>query len=358
MRIKISAESCSQNMSRLRRILAMNISKARWGELYEMADEILELAPWKTYFEIDLFAIQPRAGGTVYFVSVMGSQGEHHALAFYPGLESLSQFRMSQMDDIPERIGVETMMLNQHLEVTFEPKRYLIPPDLDVLKSLGKIYRGKWPAFRSHRPARMPWSPSASEIQDFAVLLEQSLVVLKRLNAGEDLLRPFEEEEFFLRRNDGQWGDSICRIEDLPTVQHILQADLPEGVLDGLRRTKERVEVDLVLMLTPMTDVPPGEAPYLPLMLLMVNSSSGLVMGFETLSTKEGLDAAMVRIPDAITGLLKKAKIIPGKIAARNPILISALASYCDAYGMDYEIDAELAMASEAIESLTSFLQK
>ena len=337
----------------------MKIPKTRWAKLYEMADEILVLAPWKTYFEEDLFAIQARAGGTVYFVSVMGSQGEHHALAFYPGIGSLARFRMSQSDDVPHRIGIETMLLNQHLQLAFEQKRYLVPPDLVVLKSLGKVYRGKWPVFRSHRAARLPWSPDASEVDDLEILLEQSIVVLKRLNAGEKLLRPYNDAEFFLRKaDDGQWGDSLCRIEELPVPRHILQAFLPEGALDGLRKTNERIEVDLVLTLTPITDVPRGEAPYLPMMLLMVNSTAGLVVEVETLSTKDGLDAAMARIPDAITGLLKKAKFVPTTIAARNPILLSALESYCDVYGMECEFDAELPMAEKAIESLLSFLEK
>ncbi len=338
--------------------ILMNIPTPRWSRLYEMADEILALAPWKKAFEEDLFAIQPKVGGPVFFVSVMGSQGTHHAIAYYPGMESLSQFRMSQMEDIPERMALEALLLNPHLQLTFEPKRNLLPADLEILKSLGRTYRGKWPAFRSHRPARMPWFPTVQEMEEFESLLEQTWVVLRRLENGEDLLQPFEEKEFFLRRRNGDWEDSTCRVEDLPVAQHILKAELPRNALAGVPKTGLRVEADLVLMLTPINDVPPGEAPYLPLMLIMVDTASGFVLGFETIPTKEGFDAAMVRIPDALTGVLKKAKVVPAQIAARHPILLSALESYCGAYGMKYEIDYDLPAANEAIESMMSFLQK
>jgi len=336
--------------------IPMNIPMSRWSRLYEIADEILTLAPWKETFEEDLFAIQPKDGGPVYFVSVMGSQGEHHAIAYYPGMESLSQFRMSQMEDLPERVALETVLLNHHLQLTFEPKRNLLPADLKLLKSLGKTYRGKWPVCRSHRPARMPWFPDAQEVEEFEGLLEQTLVVLRRSAEGENLLRPFDEPEFFLRKRNGDWEDSTVRVSDLPVLHHILKAEIPRDALAGIPKSGLRVEADLILMLTPINDVPPGEAPYLQLMLIMVDAASGFVLGFETISTKEGMDAAMVRIPDALTAVLKKAKVVPAQIAARHPILLSALESYSGAYGIKCEIDYDLPAASEAIESIMSFL--
>ncbi|MFZ4774036.1 MAG: DUF7309 domain-containing protein [Terrimicrobiaceae bacterium] len=337
----------------------MNIPTTSWSRLYEMADEILALAPWKKCFEEDLFAIQPKTEGPVYFVSIMGSRDEHHALAYYAGSESLSYFRMSQREDIPERIAFEAILLNPHLQLTFEPKRNLLPADLKILKSLGKTYRGKWPAFKSHRPARIPWFPDAQELEEFEGLLEQTLVVLRRLADGEDLLQSFEEEEFFLRRRrNGIWEDSICQVKELPVPQHILKAELPRNALAGISRANICVEADLILMLTPIRDVSQGEAPYLPLMLIMVDAESGFVLGFETISTREGFDAAMVQIPSAITGVLKNAKVIPAQISARHPILLSVLESYCGAYGMKCEFDEDLPAATVAIDSLLSFLRR
>ena len=333
----------------------MNFPTPLWNKLYQMADELLKLAPWKKYFEEDLFAIQPRAEGPVYFVSVMGNRGEHHAIAFYPGAESLSKFRLSQLE-IDQRLGIETILLNAHLQLAFEAKKYLTPPDLAILKAHGKVYRGKWPAFRSHQPAKLPWSPNPQELADFSGLLEQTLVVFKRLNAGERLLRQFDEVEFFLRRNAGGWEDATCRVADLPLPRRILRAELPEGALDGIPKTKARFEIDLFLMPSPVMDVPEGEPPYMPFMLIVVDSKSTMIIGFELLSTKEGADAAMVRIPDALSKLLRKANIVPTKIAARHPVLCSALTAYCDAYDIKFEANANLKAADEAIASAMSYM--
>jgi len=333
----------------------MNFPTPLWNRLYEMADEIRELAPWKNYFEAELFAIQPRSDGPVYFVSVMGNRGEHHAIAYYPGAESLDKFRLAQLTS-DQRLGIEALMLNDHLQLAFEAKKYLNPPDLEILNRLGKVYRGKWPAFRSHQPARLPWPPNLPELGDFSGLLEQTLVVLKRLAAGERLLCPFDQEEFFLRIKEGDWQDSRCRVAELPVDRHILRAELPSGALEGVQRTKAHFEIDLCLMPSPITDVPPGEPPYYPFMLIVVDSLSRMIIGFNLISTKEGVDAAMVQLPDTITKVLRNAKVIPAYIAARHPVLCSALASYCDTYGIEFGPSTSLPAADEALASAMSFM--
>lgn len=320
--------------------------------MYTLAEEILALAPWKKHVEDELFAIQPRKDGPVYFASIMGNNGEHHAIAYYPGLESLSRFRIAHLDDIPDRIRFETMLLNGHVQVAFEQRKFLIPPDLKTLKALGKSYRGKWPVFRSHRPARMPWIPDEAETRDLALLMEQTLIVLRRKDA--ELLRPLDSEEFFLRTWDGR--DSICRVGDLPVHRHIVQATLPGGALEGLKKVPVRLEADLFLMTTPIADVPQGEAPYFPMMLLVAESESGQIVGMELFSTVDGIDSVFARIPEGLTGILKEAKIVPARIAARHPVLLSALETYRTAYGIEFEEDEILPAVTEAGESIMQFM--
>lgn len=335
----------------------MNFPIPRWNKLYQMAEEIRDLAPWKKHYEEELFAIQPRAEGPVYFVSIMGNNGEHHAIAYYPGAESLGKFRLIQTSD-DERIGLETILLNDHLQLAFEAKRDLVPPDLEILKALGKTYRGKWPAFRRHRAARLPWYPTSQELEDFEGLAEQTLEVLKRENVGESLLRPFDAPEFFLRRKAGAiaWEDALCNVDELPLPQHCLSVELPEGALAGLQRVDARFDVDLFLMPQPVDDAPEGEPPYFPFMLIVVDSHSGMIVGFDLIPTQEGVDAAMAQIPAAVSKVLHRVKAIPARMAARHPILCSALEAYGKAYGIKFQKKAHLPAVDEAIASAMSFM--
>jgi|GEM_PF-943879 len=334
----------------------MNSVATLWSRLFQMADEIRDLAPWKQYYEAELFAIQPRSDGPVYFVSIMGNCGEHHAIAYYPGAESLHKFRLTQTMEDDYQQGMEMVLLNGHLQLAFEAKRDLDKAELEVLKALGKTYHGKWPVFRSYQSARLPGMPNLGELEDFLGLLEQTLVVLKRQEAGEDILRPFAQDEFFLRQKAGEWKDATCRVADLLLPHHCLSVDLPDGALDGLRRVNAHFEMDMFLMPSPVADVPPGEPPYFPFLLIAVDAGSGMVHGIELISTKEGVDEALAKIPETITKILRLAKVVPVKIAARHPILCSALEAYGNAYGIKFEAKEKLLAAEMAITHAMSFM--
>jgi hypothetical protein len=111
-------------------------------------------------------------------------------------------------------------------------------------------------------------------------------------------------------------------------------------------------------MTTPIADVPKGEPPYFPMILLVVDSASGQVVGMELFPTVDGVDSVFVRIPETLTGILKKAKIAPAAIAARHPVLLSALHAYCDAYAIEFEQNELLPAADEAAESIMQFMQR
>ena len=330
------------------------MSTINWGGMFELAEGILALEPWVELEEDLVFAIQPRADGPVYFASVMGRMGEHHAVAYYKGSEGFSYFHRAQLGGESSRLGMEDLLMSEHLQVAFEPKKNLLPTDLELLKACGKRYRGKWPVFRTQRPARMPWTASLGEAADLAILMVRTLEVLHRLKRGEDLLRPYFSEDLVLIDPEGR--DAECRVADLPQTRHILKVALPPGALDGIPRSSLRLEMEMALMISPINDVPKGEPPYMPLILLAVDADSGMIIGFDTLDTREGLDAAFVTLPDAINQILKKANFVPKRIAARHAMLLSALQAYGKSYGIEIEETDELPQADAAVEHLMNFM--
>ena len=330
------------------------MSTVTWGRMFGLAEEILALEPWKKLEEELVFAIQPHVDGPVYFASVMGRMGEHHAVAYYKGNEGFSYFRRAQLGEESSRIGMEGLLMSEHLQVAFEPRKNLLATDLELLKACGKRYRGKWPVFRTQRPARMPWTASPAEAADLAILMEHTLAVFHRLKRGENLLRPNFSEDIVLIDSEGR--DSKCRVADFPQTRHILKVSLPHGALDGIPRSSLRLEMEVALMISPINDVPKGEPPYMPLILLAVDADSGMIIGFDTLDTREGLDSAFVKMPDAINQILKKANLVPKRIAARHAILFSALEAYGKFYGIEIEETDDLPQADAAVEHLMNFM--
>ncbi len=325
-----------------------------WGRMFEWAEEILTLKPWQNFDEELVFAIQPQADGPVYFASVMGRMGEHHAVAYYKGSEGFSYFRRAQLGEESSRLGMESLLMSEHLHVAFETRENLLPTDLAILKACGKKYRGKWPVFRTQRPARMPWTASPVEASVLAILMERTIEVLHRLKRGESLLRPYFSEDFVLIDPEGRDGE--CRVADLPQARHILKAALPHDALDDIPRSPLRVEMEVALMVAPINDVPEGEPPYMPLILLVVDADSGMILGFDTLNTREGLDAAFVTLPIVINQILKQANLVPARITARHAILLSVLEAYGQTYGIEIEDTDDLPQADAAVEHLMKFM--
>jgi hypothetical protein len=318
--------------------------------LCDLADALLERAPWEEMPETEIFTLQGEPDGPTYFVSVMGAAGEHQAVAFYPGRESFLKFCLAQRDDLHPRDALETMLVNAHWQVGFEPRAGLRPAEKAALRTAGRRYRGRWPVFRSHREARVPWPATEPEARMLLPLLSGAIEVLDRRAAGDEVTAPFTADEFFLLRADGSSG--VCRVQDLPLARHRLQAMLDPGALDGLSRSKVKAELELALLLTPIAEVPPGEPPFFPYLLLLADAESGAVLGAELIPTGDGADAALVQLPQAVAALIRGAGSVPACIAVRHPVLRSALEASGRLLGFEVRPQPVLPLAEMALAAL------
>lgn len=324
-------------------------------QLCDRADVLLERAPWERMPETEIFALQAEPEGEIYFVSVMGAAGDHHAAAYYPGRESFSKFCAAQSDKLHPRDALEVMLANEHWQVSFEARAGLQPAEKTALRNAGRRYRGPWPVFRCHRPARVPWPVDEAGAHVLLPLLAATIEVLDRLAGGEHLTAPFTAEEFFLRCADGT--DGVCRPQDLPLPQHRLSAALDPRALDGVDRVTMNAEMELALMLSPVADVSRGEPPYFPYLLMLADSDSGAVLGAEMISTREGIDPALMQLPQTIIGLLRQAGVVPSRVAVRHPILHSALAAYGRLLGFEVVPQPLLPAAELALAHLEGKLR-
>lgn len=79
-----------------------------WKKLYTLAATYYQLAPWEWMYEQDNFAIRVPNNNKVYFVSIMGSGGEHNAITAYEGVAGFSKF--IDLANNPEAYPPETIL--------------------------------------------------------------------------------------------------------------------------------------------------------------------------------------------------------------------------------------------------------
>ena len=75
--------------------------KELWLELYEIAEKIQKLEPWKYLWDMDLLVYLCQPLNEIFYCSVMGHGGMHRAIAIYQG-EQIHRFFELAKNQIPE----------------------------------------------------------------------------------------------------------------------------------------------------------------------------------------------------------------------------------------------------------------
>src|SRR5262245_61281587 len=189
-----------------------------WGRLYVAAGRVKEMAPWKWMMEDDVFGVRNSERDEIGFVSVMGSGGEHFAVALYQGAVALYDFlALGEADSVE----TERVLEIPQLQASFEDRGRLEREDRDIIKNLGLKFRGanSWPMFRNYAPGMFPWFLTSSEARFLTTALEQLLEVALRVRDDEGVLCGEADDEYLVRvpsvENDRLvWEEKIMRIAE------------------------------------------------------------------------------------------------------------------------------------------------
>lgn len=281
-------------------------------KLYQLAFAFRKIKLWKSLYESELFAVV-LPDGEIGYCCVMGSGGEHLALALYLGNKGLDSFRLLQ-----EMGGVEVhplkayeAMLSQNcLQCSFESKDTLSPKELSTVRAYASKYQltlrgaNAFPQFVVCHPASHPWSiTDRGDIQLLCAALEAALEVGKQVKDGNKVRLGFQEGLAYdrsvpLLTKSGE--DFVWSLYPLPPKQ---PAQYPEPSLSDelllarLKKTKKRDGVwvcDVVLMPQPIVE-DDASVPTFPYTLLTAVCKPVLVLPTEVVSNFESESEALLR---------------------------------------------------------------
>lgn len=311
-------------------LTAPSLEEAR--QLYQVALRVKELAPWKWMEESDIFGVQNPETGELGFVSLMGMAEEHFAVAVYQGAEGLYGFW--DMEYGGELADPQRLLEIPQLQASFEDREMLDKQDRELIKKLGLKIRGAkaWPLFRSYRPGFVPWFVTAAEARFLNHALAQTLEVAPRVRDDPDILYNEQDEtdESYLVRVSHQQGDSLAwedrRMRVSPPEPVRIPVVLDISTIAQLKQLPQRdlkLEIDLLSMPTPVGER--GERPFLPYLLLVADSQSGMILGFEVLKVEDSLAGMQAQIPMKLAHWLAQARLVPEEIVTRSRLMIELL---------------------------------
>ena len=344
--------------------------------LYSMAAQIRMMAPWEYMYENELFGVQVPGKEQVYFISVMGSEGEFASLAFYKGFEGVERFwefreEMEKISDLglsPEsempaavlRGGTLTI---PHLLLSYADREELEKEDLAAIKKSGYSFRGKghWPQIEEIVPGHVPVYPGRERLVELFLVMKQALVVLEKIEKDYRYLRREDDPDrtvpVWLSSGKGprfrwklqylvvdpDWGEEPYEISYLENTLANFSR-LPE--------TGQTLQIDLFMLPSPVMEK--GTRGYFPFVVLMVDKHTGLVTGTAMLTPIPGLRTMYGTVPQRVLEELMKLGYRPSKIEVRSDLLLELLEEVLEEAGCLVEWEPDMPYMDEVISGMIS----
>ena len=320
---------------------------AAFRPLHEAAERVHALAPWRFMVETQVFGVRTPAGPLA-FVSVMGGEGQHQAIAAYLGFEGLAGFLDLQQTESDDE-AAEILLQIPQLQASFGPRSALQKVDLDVVKALGLAPRGRaWPLFRSFRPGFVPWYVDRDETEVLRTALEQVVEVAPRAERDPHLLDAREGKLLVRVRDEdvAEWRDEWVVIEP-PSPRQIPFAVEATAITDLARlpRSVSAIEVDFFRFPAAIEE---GPRPFYPHALLLADARSGTILGVDLLTPVESLERMWSQVPEAVVRRLLAAGQAPREMRARSELLLQLLEPLATKVGFTLRRAATLPSADAA----------
>ncbi len=344
-------------------------SPETFRKIYAAAREIRKMEPWKALFEVDLFGIQIPGTDRLYFISVMGHNGEFTAISAYRGYEGLAGFY--DLQQYGDRLPAETILTIPHLMLSFQDREELEKADLDAIGQSGGTFRGKgnWPKLVETVPGFLPVYPEGETLQDLSVLLEQVTEVLSVALKDPNYLYSEDDEEneadeideVFVRkpvvingkvRWENHFEDPYERIE--PVEYRITYDRDLCAALSRKKVSNATLQVDLFILPAPVKEK--DRKGYFPFVLLLVDKETGMVRGMSMLTPEPDLHTMYEHVGHKLLEELNKAPDRPERVELHSELLLALTEDALKQSWCMPVLQVHMPLVDEARESLIAHL--
>jgi len=333
-----------------------------WRKLYDLMIQIKELCPWKWMCEDDIFVVQDPDTGKTGFVSIMGELGEHKCVGAYMGKEGL--YGYWTLKEAGPNTTPEMLLEIPQLHASFEDRSMLHQNDLNIIKQLGLKFIGKqsWPMFRAYHPGYLPWFPDPWEKNFLVHILEQTVIMAKRLRDDPELLKIYNEDEYLIRipssgPEELTWKDSVIRIppQSPQEIPFTINSDDIEKIMN-LRPGNYKFEMDLFMLPTAIEDK--GSRPLTVYIFMVVDHENGMIINAEMLKAVPSLKEMWSTVPKHLVNILIGSDDCPKELFVHSELLFQLLYPLANRLGMKIKMMEHLEMLDHAKKGILKNMGK
>ncbi len=334
-------------------------------KIYRIADYIRQIEPWRSLYEEDVFGVKMPNNERIYFISVMGSNGEYTSLAAYKGYKGLSRFTAMQNDE--DNLPLESLLTAPHLLISFTDREDMEKADLDAIKQSGVKFRGKgnWPKFDDTIPGYVPVFPEGETLEDLPVLLGQVAEILPWAMDNPELLyrEGNKGQEILMRtpvRKSGkiQWENHYEVLDPKKAKENFkmtYRTDTCE-LVSKLQVKEMTLQVDLAIIPAPVKEK--ENKAFFPFMLLLMDKESGMILEISTMSPIPDLHSLYESFPQKLLEKISKLGYRPEKIEFRSDLLFQLAENALKKSWCMPVLVEEMPLMDEALESILGNMLK
>lgn len=338
--------------------------RSAWRRLFESADRVRTLNPWKRIGDADVFGVSDPDSERIGFVTLCGPAGRQCKVEVLLGSRALHDYRrLRQTGRGSDRMETEADLSPvPRLEVSFGCDRPLEAWEEDLSQALGPRSWKPGLRFRSFRPGHFPWMPEDDEVRFLIRALEQLREISRRKEAQPGLLNGNGSHHFLVREpHRGAegigWQDRVGHFpppEPLPIpivwnqsdIEHLKQVPKQDHVLDA----------DFFLFSGMVEEQ--GQRPLCTYVLMVVHAPSNLVLCAEPMSVVTSLERMWGAVPGVLASSLVNFDIRPRKIRVRSIPLLRLLKPLQEELDFELEQSSRLPSMEAVRESMQDFFQQ
>lgn len=320
------------------------------NDVYEVSFRYKKLGLWKKLWDNDVFAVR-LSSGEIGYISVMGKNGEYCALGLYIGDDGFQSYRLI-MSGREGAIGSsfkehELLLQQKCLQMDLEGKADLPDEELQEVREYVRLHsinlKGKnaFPHLIRYEPNYHPWQ--ITEKRDIASLYDalnianEIAILLKSRSPRELAILPIDESTsqvplFEIKENDLICAGTIALPKE-PDQKHYEEVLLQDDILAAKikRLPKKGIwEAEIVRSMIATQDEP-GQVPYYPLMLLMVDKHKDRVFPIPLMM---GRDKQPENLVQDLSNALIEYRSAPIEIRSRDERTHAFLSDVCKKAGI------------------------
>ncbi len=314
-------------------------SPNKWRALYELAAEAQEIAAWEWLYEDQMFGLRVPGSPNTWYVSIMGTNGEHLCYCFYKGeagvhtILSLKEKLMS-LDESNEAlvayIQLQFMRAQSCIQVSFEEMDMVSDDQLVHLERLGIQYDEDelWTSISDWTPDLRAWPIDEDQIDVVHTLLKKTLEITQQYRDRPEGLPQWEGYGAPLpiyaatasSSGELEWTQTQELIDSSNLLGEPYRPLYPDGWTQLKKMPKKRVELAAGRML-PISGIQPSDdaRPYYINPIIVVDIKAGNILG-AAMSSEETSD-----LEAQVLQIFMDLGICPAAVRVGDPVTLAFL---------------------------------